>query len=89
MNSYRISQVPSLLTILDIECSCCHISMNSGEEAVEIILFGAKKYSVCLRCHQAVGEKMAKDRNYRRRWMRLSRRLAERVCKSTEDCKKG
>jgi len=80
--SMSLHQSPRLLQMLDMECTCCRMSRNRhqlgstpDQDRLETVLFGAKKYAVCVGCWLPVGDKLVKDKNYRQRWTRRARRL--------------
>lgn len=60
------------------ECSVCRQEMNeerARKEQIVAAIFGNAAYAVCCCCGQQVLDR--KDRNYRYRWRRWARKIAE------------
>lgn len=68
----------SMVQTLALECSVCRILNIDNEirhsENERAVLFGAKKYHVCICCFNAVDAETASDPAYRRRWNRWAKK---------------
>jgi hypothetical protein len=76
--SLQLEQKHNLL--LAMECPVCRTLIDTGDDtAVEVKIFGAKKYGVCCNCGTEIPHPLNTCKNYRARWRRRYDKIHKKI----------